>query len=334
MRVNVEVEKPSGEPGVPWAYVLDAQDGVVTHAQARQYFSERQIEHRLAPSSSKWQRMHRGVYATFTGKPSREARLWAAVLWAGGGAMLSHQTAAELQELTDKQEWMIHVTIPSARRARGNPMRGVIVHRSDQSRGVAVGEWKLPRTVPADTVLDLAGASPTIEDAYGWVSGAVTRGKVSVGELREALDRRKRFSGRAWLTDALADCADGVDSPLELRYVRDVERAHGLPKSVRQARRVIAGEAHRKDISYEGYLTCVEMDGLTYHQDKQHADRHRDNVNLAVDDIRTFRFDITDVTGIATCRSAALVATTLRRQGWTGNPHKCRKPDCTFDTVL
>ncbi len=48
---------------------------------------------------ARWQQLYRGVYATFTGPLSREARLWAAVLYAGKGARLSHETAAELHGL-------------------------------------------------------------------------------------------------------------------------------------------------------------------------------------------------------------------------------------------
>ena len=49
---------------------------------------------------------------------------------------------------------------------------------------------------------------------------------------------------RAWVTDAVQDAANGVHSPLERNYVRGVERAHGLPKARRQARRR-HGSGHR-----------------------------------------------------------------------------------------
>lgn len=317
---------PSVGADWPWEILLDAQAGVITYKQAVEHgYSVRQIEHRL--ESGKWRRMHRGIYATFTGRWSRQARLWEAVLWAGKGAMLSFDTAAELQGLTDKQRWTIHVTVPSSRRPTGSSPRGVVVHRSSQSRCEGVIPWQLPRTRIEDTVLDLAAAADTADDAYTWVSRAVANDKTSADSLRDALKRRKRFPGREWLSDALADAADGAHYLLELRYARDVERAHGLPEGIRQVRRVIDGKKHRKDTLYEEYRICVELDGITYHRDRQHQDRHRDNINLAVDDIRTFRFDIVDVT-VGTCESAALVAAGLRGQGWEGNPHRCRKPGC------
>ena len=73
---------------------------------------------------------------------------------------------------------------------------------------------------------------------------------------------------------------------------------------------------------------CVEIDGPSYHQDEQVIrDNRRDNLNLATDDTRTFRFGPVEVTERA-CESAAMVAATLRRQGWQGQPHPCRRPGC------
>ena len=71
-----------------WRMLLDAQCGIVDRRQALDLgFTARRIEHRL--TSGKWQRVHEGVYATFSGPLPRDARLWAAVRRAGDGAMLS-----------------------------------------------------------------------------------------------------------------------------------------------------------------------------------------------------------------------------------------------------
>src|SRR3984893_12271523 len=64
----------------------------------------------------RWQQLFRGVYAVFTGLPPRETWLWAAILSAGEGAVLSHQTAAELHGLLDPPADAIYVTVPSTRR--------------------------------------------------------------------------------------------------------------------------------------------------------------------------------------------------------------------------
>jgi hypothetical protein len=146
--------------------------------------------------------------------------------------------------------------------------------------------------------------------------------------LRDALADRSRFRWRAWLTEALADAEEGAYFPLERRYLRDVERAHGLPRAQRQSRRTINGKTHYKDNWYPEYGICVELDGVTYHPPEQvQADQDRDNVNLAVDDARTYRFRLVDVTERA-CDSAAMVAASLRRHGWQGQPHPCCRPGC------
>jgi hypothetical protein len=313
-----------------WIFILDAQRGVVAKAEARQAgLSVKAVRHRL--TSGRWRRVRRGVYATFTGQIPREARLWAAIRRVGPGAMLSHETAAEVHGMLDKPSAKIHISVPHRRRpAQKRPIHGVVIHRSDQSRAQHLPPWVLPRTRIEDTVLDLVASARGFDEAYGWVARAMARQLVSKDRLRAALAERSRIRWRAWLTDALADAGDGVQSPLELRYIRDVERAHGLPRAQRQARREIAGKVHYKDNWYPEFRVCVEIDGPAYHQNEQVGrDRRRDNLNLAEDDTRTFRFGPVEVTELA-CQSAAMVAATLRRNGWQGTPRRCRRKACTL----
>src|SRR6185437_13122235 len=189
-------------------------------------------------------------------------KLWAAVLHVGSGAVLSHETAAEIHRLTDKQSTRIHVSVPIERRPGQNTrIKCVVIHRS---RGL-VAEWQppwhLPRTTVEDTVLDLIGGARTFDDAYGWISAAVGRRLSTPELLGKALAARSRMRWRGWVTAALSDAADGVHSPLERRYVHGVERAHGLPPARRQARRR-HGSGHRYlDNLYEPFGLCVEMDG-------------------------------------------------------------------------
>lgn len=274
--------------------------------------------------------MYPGVYATFSGRPSREARLWAAVRQVGEDAMLSHETAAEVHGIIDKPlGGTIHIIVPLRRRpAQLRSATGIIVHRSDQSRAQFLGPFKLPRTRIEDTVLDLVSAAPDFDRGYAWISRAVTRQLVTPDALRAAVAERSRIRWRKWLNDAFEESRDGVQSALELRYVRDVERAHGLPASQHQARRQINGKTHYKDSWYPEYQLAVEIDGPAYHQNEQvHRDNERDNANLAADDVRTFRFGPVAVTEHA-CRTAAMVALTLQRNGWRGFPRPCRRPGC------
>lgn len=310
-----------------WLGQLQHQAGVVSRQQALDAgFSEKAIEWRLRRGM--WQRLHAGAYATFSGKPSREGRLWAAVLHVGPGAVLSHETAAEIHRLTDKVSARIHVSVPIERRpGQRTKIRGVVIHRS---RGL-VAEWQppwhLPRTTVEDTVLDLIAAARTFDDAYGWISAAVGRRLSTPELLGKALAARSRMRWRGWVTAALHDAADGVHSPLERRYVHGVERAHGLPPAQRQARRRHGSGNRYLDNLYEPFRLCVELDGNAAHPaEGRWRDTHRDNANLA-QGVRTLRYGWPDVTEYR-CRTAAEIAEVLRAQGWTGTLRRCG-PTCT-----
>jgi Transcriptional regulator, AbiEi antitoxin len=313
-----------------WLILLRVQCGIADRSQAKQAgFSDRQIRHRL--QSGRWQQVHQGVYATFSGVLPREARLWAALRRVGEGAMLSHETAAEVHGLIDRPGGQkIHITVPAHRRpVQTGPIRGVVIHRSGQSRPQLPITWKLPRTRIEDTILDLIDASPTFQVAYGWISRAVSREFITTDALRAALATRRRARYRNELAVALGESDDGIHSGLELRYARDVERAHGLPAAQRQARREIDGGVHYRDNWYVGYRVCVELDGPVFHRDEQvWKDKRRDNLNLAHDGAETFRFGPVEVTERA-CESAAMVAVTLARNGWKGTPRSCRRSGCT-----
>jgi hypothetical protein len=184
--------------------------------------------------------------------------------------------------------------------------------------------WQLPRTPVAETVLDLVAASASFDDAYSWVSRATGRRLASAGMIKEAMAARKRMRWRGWLTDALDDVADGVVFPLELRYVRDVERAHGLPAARRQARRELAGGVRYLDNFYDAYRLCVELDGRSSHPPEQKwQDADRDNGNLFAGDVQTVRFGVRDVT-VRRCARAGQLAAALMRRGWDGaGLHAC-----------
>src|SRR5437879_12285980 len=74
--------KRGEQQNLTWLSQIQYQAGVISRQQALDAgFTEKAIECRLR--SGAWRRLYRGVYATFTGNLSRDARLWAAVLWVG-----------------------------------------------------------------------------------------------------------------------------------------------------------------------------------------------------------------------------------------------------------
>ena len=310
------------ERSLRWRSLLQSQSSVISRQQACDAgWPEKAVDRRL--QSGSWQRLHRGTYATFTGCPSREAKLWAAVLRAGPGAVLSHETAAEIHHLIDKPSSKIHISVPAQRNpSRLHRIPGVVVHRSRCLTPEPQPPWQLPRTTVEDTVLDLIAAARTFDDAYGWISAATGRRLTTPARLASTLAARPRIRWRGWITAALHDAADGVHSPLERHYVHGVERAHGLPPARRQARRRHGSATRYLDNLYEQYGVCAELDGAAAHPaEGRWRDTHRDNASLTQHTL-TLRYGWPDVTENR-CQTATQIAEVLRHRGWTGTLRPC-----------
>jgi predicted transcriptional regulator of viral defense system len=267
----------------------------------------------------RWQQLYRGVYATFSGLPPRQTWLWAAILRAGEGAVLSHQTAAELHGLVDSPAEAIYVTIPTSRRIT---TRGLVIRNSGRIDQARQPNRAPPRTSVEETVLDLAQLSHRFDDACGWITKACGKRLTTEEKLRAALALRKKMRWRTELDDVLAAAGSGTHSVLEYRYLRDVERAHGLPRSRHQVRAVIDGKTVYRDVSYEEYQLAVELDGrLTHPDDERWRDSQRDNQARARG-VETCRYGWRDVYAHP-CETALLLARILQRRGWRGAPKPC-----------
>jgi predicted transcriptional regulator of viral defense system len=304
-------------PGVA-APIAQSQSGAVSRQQLlRAGIASKLINARL--KRGRWQQLHWGVYAVFTGPVPRETELWAVLLRAGPGAALSHLTAAELHGLVDFPGESIHVMVSSTRRVT---MHGVVVRTSARIAEATHPDREPPRTTIEETVFDLIELVHTVDDACGWITKAVGRRLTTAERLTEALTLRKKMRWRATLEDILAAASDGIHSVLEYRYLRDVERAHGLPRSRHQVRVLIDGKTAYRDVYYEEYRLAVELDGRLAHPvEERGRDRRRDN-HGAPDDILTTRYDWQDVARHP-CETALLQARILRRRGWTGTPRPC-----------
>jgi very-short-patch-repair endonuclease len=121
---------------------------------------------------------------------------------------------------------------------------------------------------------------------------------------------------------------DGLESAVEWRYRRDVERAHRLPTPRRQVVIRSGAALYRRDIDYEEYRVVVELDGRRGHAGVgAFRDAARDNAALLAGRV-TLRYGWWDVKCNA-CGSALQVATVLRARGWTGAPTPCG-PTCAI----
>ena len=289
-----------------------------TEQIAGQGLSRRAVE-RLVRQGH-WQRLDRSVYLTEAGAPSWPAQAWAGVLLGGDRARLAGTAAGFLHGLVTEEPLPITVLVPRTQVTRTRHpwwfRREVDGLRHPRSPGSP------PRTTVEDTVLDLCDEG-TASQVVGWVTAAVQARRTTPGQLRRALRGRRRVRHRQLLTELLADVAAGAESPLELRYLRDVERGHGLPASVRQDGR----HAFRRDVVYRRYGVVVELDGRLGHEGAgRFRDMWRDNVTALGGEV-TLRYGSYDVAG-RPCAVAGQVAAVLQQRGWDGWCARCpRCPD-------
>ncbi|MFZ0529463.1 MAG: type IV toxin-antitoxin system AbiEi family antitoxin domain-containing protein [Propionicimonas sp.] len=285
------------------------QAEVVSREQLIGFGVTDRVTHRLV-ADGRLERITRGVYATAAGGWTQQA--WAGVLIGGPSAVLGGAAAAHLHGLVREPPTPIVVHTANWR-PRDHRWRLV------QSPRLGVGEP--PRTRVAQTVIDLA-AELEADDIVSVVAEAVGRKRVRPEELRRLLAETTRHPNRALVEDLLGEVAAGSRSPLEVRYARSVERAHGLPVADRQHGPL---GRYQTDVWYREPRLLVELDGRAYHSGQAALnDMDRDNDHQLIG-VRTLRFGWRQVTATP-CQVAAKVARALRQDGWPGPTRTC--PRC------
>jgi hypothetical protein len=296
-----------------------AQAGVISRKQALGCGTSPDIIDALL-RAKRWQALHRGVYAVFTGQPSKSAALWAAVHRAGPGAALSHGTAAELYGLTDQRCSLLHLSVPVYRQVTS--MKGAVIHRSTRLSDAIHPSLLPPRTRLEETVLDLVDLAATFDAALSVACSACQRRLTTVPKLLATMKLRPKLRWRSELIKALDEVGAGVHSILEYRYLHRVERPHGLPTAVRQARVDGQGRNRYLDNLYRDYALCVELDGLQAHPDEQRWQDLRRVNSITESGKIVLRYGWIDVNQHA-CETAVQVGTVLGHFGWPGSTRPC-----------
>lgn len=275
-------------------------------------------------TSGRWQRPFPGVYVTHTGELGWRTLLVGALRYAGPQAALSHATAAMywFDERRSRPD-IVELSVPWNRGVRWQP--GLRIHRRRTMPKVWPGLVSV--TTDTETVLDLVHRATEDDDVVGILTRASRRTRPEA--IRTAAAQRSRMRRRALLLDIVAEVAAGIESPLELRYQRDVEQVHGLPAAELQVREKLEGQWIRADRRYRKYGVRVELDGRLAHPGgRTDQDTWRDNAAVLETAEITLRYRWSHVTGDP-CRTAAQVVRALRRGGWTGTPHPCG-PGCAL----
>lgn len=313
--------------------VLIDQDDVVTRGQAlRLGWTDSALAARLA--ARRWQRLLPGVYLASGSNPTWAQLAQAAVLYGGPGSVLSHQSAAVLHRLVEpggrparSAHGPVVITVPAQRRVRAVGFVQVRRSRWPERHG-ALEPAHTPLT---RTVLDLFADAATDDAAIAWLARAFDQHRgLTAAELLQHRMAQGRMPRRALLLSAVGEVASGARSPLEWRYLRQVERAHRLPSAARQVRRAAEGRSTTvSDVEYLNGALVVELDGRLRHAGSENRwrDLSRDNA-VTVQGARTLRYGWHDVVG-RPCQVAAQVPTVLAGLGWGGSPRRCGN-ECTL----
>jgi hypothetical protein len=256
------------------AWVLArSQYGVVTRRQLLALgYSSDGIQHRLR--SGRLHRVFAGVYVVGWSRITRKQRWMAAVLACGGGAVLSHRSAAALWGIGAENGRRIDVTAVREKRRPGIRARsrpGLFPSRITVRDGI-------PVTTIDQTLVDIAIELPTnrLERA---VNDADKLELIDPEELRSSLDSHAGEPGVKPLRTLLDKHTFRLsDSELEVLF-RPIAAAAGLP--VELTKHLV--NRFEVDFYWPSLGLVVETDGWRYHRTPaaQTRDARRDNTHVA-----------------------------------------------------
>jgi hypothetical protein len=270
-------------------------------------------------TTGRWQMPFPRVYVVFSGPIPSVTMQFAALFYAGVGAVLSHCSAGHCWRLC-REPSAIHVTVRYDRRVNRQP--GLVIHRSRTLSDDEVHAAFTPRRTTIErTVLDLLAGQVSADAALGLVADSLRDKRTSPQRLRAAFDRLPKTRWRQVVLDALPDLRAGAHSLLELRDA-NLRRLHGLPAGTRQAGRLADGTEYL-DILIEEFQLHVELDGRLGHDRarEQWRDMKRDNRSEMLR-LRELRYGWADMFD-RPCDVAIQQAFVLRQQGWTGPFIRC-----------
>ncbi|WP_420176731.1 type IV toxin-antitoxin system AbiEi family antitoxin domain-containing protein [Luteococcus sp. OSA5] len=302
----------------PLLALAKAQAGAVTMAQCRAAGLPRTGVARLV-AEGLWAKAGRGLYVTHCLAWGAATRQWLALLAAGDGAALGFETAAALQGWQPSTD-AVHVVVPHARRVvQWGPWQ---VH---SSRIAFATRGDPPCTSVERTALDMVRAEPY--RAASVLADVVNSRRTNPTRILKELEKFEQFPRREVARGILGDVGEGALSVLEMMWLRDVERAHGLPRGERQTR----SRAGYRDIRY-GRLV-VELDGRMGHTGSRgFRDMDRDNLHVLQGET-TMRFGFHD-TDTRPCACAAMVTAALRMLGHPVDWRSCRRGCVESEALL
>lgn len=300
---------------------IAGQSGLVTKAQALAG-GHTEAAIRWKVQSGRWSALHPGVYLTEPGRDDWETKAVAALLFVGLPSALSGRSAGFSWGLTTSPGDRIEVLVPMNRRRTRRDGISTRRTRAFESR-VDPDAWP-HRTTVEHTVLDLA-MGRDLDSTVALIAKACQKRLTTEELLVTALRSRPSQPHFSLLLEAMGDVFEGAHSAAEVRYLRDVVLAPGLPRGERQQP---GPRSTARDTAYEEVRVIVEVDGRRGHQGwlGQQQDGRRDR-GAAADGWLTIRVFWIDVAHTP-CRLAVELGAIFGQRGWDGVVQPCTRPDC------
>ena len=211
-----------------------------------------------------WEEVLPRVYRIGGTPPSWEQSLFAASLWGGRAAAISHRSAARLWGLDGVEGGPIEITV-----GRRLEAQDIVVHRSKLLRTHVTKIQRIRVTTPSRTLLDLGAvvSRAKVERALDY---ALHRRLTNLTKLSEVLEESggPGRAGTATLRKLLAirdTSAAPPESLLEARLGKALARSR-LPApisqfEIREGSRLLA----RVDFAWPDGLVALEADGYEHH---------------------------------------------------------------------
>ncbi len=242
--------------------VIADQAGVITLAQAVAGGMSAATVHRRA-RTGEWTRLHPRVYLVGGHRLTDEARVRAAWLWAGEGAIVTGAAAAYWHRMIDRAPEIVEVTVPRARKLRPQP--GVRLLRRDLAFPDLVGIRGIWLAAAPFAALETA---VTVPDGSTFLDRALQR-HVRFPAFYRAFCRNIGRHGSSEAGRLIIAAADRADSAAERLLVKLLREA-GITGWV-------LGHPfgrYRIDLAFPEAKVAVEVDGWAWHVD---AERFRND---------------------------------------------------------
>ncbi|WP_018155218.1 hypothetical protein [Demetria terragena] len=282
------------------------------------------------------------VYANHTGAPTRLQRDWAAVLFAAPAALAwtSAVRAASGQPTRLPGKWgddgTVHLLVGPGRALVAPPW--IVLHRCTRLESAVLWASSPPRQRPEPAAIDVAvahlrsGAHDAHLQAVAALAEPLQGRRTTAERMLNEIDTRARLAHRRWITEVVKDIATGAASVLEHGYLHRVERAHGLPRALRQVTDTTGPRVAVRDALYPD-RRAIELDGRAFHQgaDRRDHDLERD-LDASLAGLASTRIGWAQVFD-RPCLTAGKISALLAADGWGGEPTECR-PGCRAPAVF